>query len=116
MDHLDLVMIASNVAIKNTIQHLSHSDGKQNMLLQNKVNMKMKKSVEIHSPREEPEKNYQQYEYADVFRMKAAVRNLMRTANNKLNHLINGKQIKKDHITVVRVYAIFRKIFKFVFF
>ena len=48
--------------------------------------------------------------FADVFRLNAAIRNLTKTANSKLNVLVNGNQIKREFCTVVKVYAIFLKI------
>ena len=48
--------------------------------------------------------------YADFLRLHAAVRSLTKTANSKLNLLINGNPIKRDFCTVVKVYAIFLKI------
>jgi hypothetical protein len=48
--------------------------------------------------------------FADTFRLNAAIRNLTKTANSKLNLIVNGNQIKRDFCTVVKVYAIFLKI------
>ncbi len=38
-----------------------------------------------------------------------AVRNLIRTANLKLNEIFNGNTIKRDYLTIVKVHCIFLK-------
>ena len=48
--------------------------------------------------------------YTDPFRLNLAIRNLMKTANNKLNILVNGNSLKRDSCTIVKVYGIFLKI------
>lgn len=39
-----------------------------------------------------------------------AVRNLIKTANLKLNEIFSGNTIKRDYLTVVKVYCIFLKV------
>ena len=39
-----------------------------------------------------------------------AVRNLIKSANLKLNEMFSGNTIKRDYLTVVKVYCIFLKV------
>lgn len=118
MDHLDLVMVASLHASNAALIRGSFMGTNQNETNRpvTAKNIK-KKTVEIKSPEIDQDHTHHDYN-GDEFRMKAAVRNLIKTANNKLNILVNGHQIKRDYPTLVRIYAIFRKLnihFKFKF-
>ena len=44
-----------------------------------------------------------------------AVRNLIKTANLKLNEIFAGNTIKRDYQTIVKVYCIFLKVFRIIF-
>jgi hypothetical protein len=43
-----------------------------------------------------------------------AVRNLIKSANSKLNEMFCGNTIKRDYLTIVKVYCIFLKVNKII--
>jgi len=69
--------------------------------------LEQKKRVEIRESENIDSINHM---FGDATRMRNEIRNLVKNANFQLDKLINSTQIKRDYLTVVKIYAIFLKI------